>query len=169
VAVGLDPDLCDLYGVAPLAYPIHAVALNHACADVHAPLAPGWIQREYERMWFGRHPRRSPLYRHSSLTETARPETFPPILVMTSAADEWYPLAHSLIHDLEERGFRFETAIPAPTGADAGRLGHVFNVHYPDWPESVALNDRLADFVERHVPSRPALWPLWPVLGTAGV
>jgi len=154
VAVGLDPGLCDLYGVAPLAYDIHAVALNHGAADLHARIGPRWAIREYEHMLFGRHPSRSPLYWHSGLIETAHPETYPPILVLTSPADGLYPLSQDLIGQLRDRGFAFETALPEtrPDAPGADRLGHVFNVLHPEWPESVDLNDRLAAFVRRHLP-----------------
>jgi acetyl esterase/lipase len=151
VAVGLDPALSDLYGVAPPAYPIRAVALNHGAADLHSRIAPRWILREYEEMLFGRRPRRSPLYWQSGLVEAARPETYPPLLVLTSHADGLFPLSEALIGQLRERGFAVETAIPDAAAPGAERLGHVFNVLYPEWPESAALNDQLAEFIRRHL------------------
>ncbi|MDR1806932.1 MAG: alpha/beta hydrolase [Propionibacteriaceae bacterium] len=152
VAVGLNPELCELYGVAPPGCPVHAVVLNHGAADLHARIAPRVFQREYEQMLFGRQPAASPLYRHSGLVETADPATYPPVLVLTSPADGLYPLSQALVDHLHWRGFTYEVALPNVTAPGAARLGHVFNVLYPQWPESMAINDRLTAFIRRHLP-----------------
>jgi len=146
-AICADPQLGALYCVDRLPYTIKAVAATHTAPDVCGDLfgAKGMakaISGEMKRMLFGADPEANPIYGKSTIYTTADPETYPPILVVTSEADPLYKHSAELIKYLEDKGFAHETAI-ADQNPDSG---HVFNVTYPDREDGKKMNDRIAMF-----------------------
>jgi acetyl esterase/lipase len=149
-AISLDPSLLELYGVKELPFVIRAVAATHTAPDVCGDLfgAKGGaraISRELKRMLFGRYPESNPIFGKSTLYTTANPETYPPILIVTSEADRLYRHTVELIEYLKRSGFRHEAAIAEPNPDS----GHVFNVTHPDREDGKSMNDRIAAFFLR--------------------
>ena len=142
-AISVEPALLSLYSVKKLSFTIKAVAATHTAPDVCRKmfgLKP--IDKEIRRMLFGRKPETNLLFYKSTIYSAAKPETYPPVLVVSSEADQLYPHSVKLIGYLEEKGFRYETAIAEPDP----KSGHVFNVTYPDREDGRLMNDRIAAY-----------------------
>jgi len=153
-AINADDALCELYGVRRVPVKIRAIALNHSLGSLHDRIVPyNGVTNEFNRMWFGNKPTQNPIYGKSGLMEVARKEAYPPVLVVTSPADGLYPLSKKLIEYLEAGGFDYKVAMPDSDKVDAKRLeqlGHVFNVLYPEWPESREINAAIATYFRGH-------------------
>ena len=93
-------------------------------------------------MLFGKKPEENLIFYKSTIYTTAKPETYPPILIVTSEADQLYPHSVKLIEYLEAKRFKYEKAIAEPNRES----GHVFNVAYPDREDGKRMNDRIAGF-----------------------
>ena len=151
-AISENEELCSLYGVQKMPFKPAGVAINHGIYDLQTKIVPSKaIMNEMERMWFGRRPKENPIYERSGLPGTADPKTYPPVLVITSAADALYPHSEALVHYLQNEGFEYEVCKPDPEAEGAEKLGHVFNVLYPEWSESAAVNSKISEFFRKHI------------------
>jgi len=147
VALSVEPTLLSLYSIKKLPFPIRAIAATHIAPDVCGGMQGSKasnksINREYKRMLFGKRPDANLIFYKATIYTTAKPETYPPILVVTSEADDLYPHSQKLIDFLKEKGFRYETAIAEPNP----KSKHVFNVAHPDRKDGILMNDRIAGF-----------------------
>ena len=141
-----------LYGVAPLRGDFTALAIAHGVCDVYRfaflqPPLDQAVTREYQKLFFGRRWKLSPLYGHASFEDTAPGLDLPPILVIASEPDRYYRQSQRLIRFLE--GSPWEHEVILWTRAQGERLTHVFEVGWWDWPESRETNRRMLDFFDR--------------------
>ena len=136
--------LANFYEVPELPFEIIAVALNHIAPSFDGPmLGKKSIDREMKRMLFGKYHESNPIYEKSTIYNTAEPDTYPPVLVITSQADMlFYKHSIKLIEYLVNNKFRCQVAIPEPHP----RYIHVYNVIYPESENSKKMNDRIAEF-----------------------
>ena len=151
-AINEDEALCQLYGVRKLPFKPAGVVINHGVYDLRAKIVTSEpVMREMERLWFGRRPKENPIYERSGLPGTADSKTYPPVLVITSAADGLFPHSEALMRYLDKNGFEYELCAPDPGAQGAEKLGHVFNVLHPEWKESAAVNRDIAEFFRKRV------------------
>jgi acetyl esterase/lipase len=142
-AINADASLIELYKVKKLPFDIKAVAATHIAPDFQGDMfGSKAIDKELKRMLFGKTPVSNPIFNKSTIYDTAKPESYPPILIITSDADRLYPHAMKLIEYLGKNGFEYEAAIPESNP----ELGHVYNVTFPDSEEGKKMNDRIAAF-----------------------
>jgi len=150
--VQLSPALQRVYGVQPLGFDIRALALNHAVCELDKPnLVTGkmgdTLDREMRRMMFGAVPEAAPWYGKASFSETAKGLPLPPVLLVSSEADSLH--GHSLLLQawLQSHGARCQTKFWGLEGGE--KLGHIFNIAYPQWEESRETNDEMVAFFRR--------------------
>lgn len=146
-AIVADPYLCERYGTTQMPYEIRGVEVNHTAPDVRDKMfGMKGIDREMLRLLFGDNPAGNPIYDISTIYDTAKAETYPPILVVTSKADPLHTHSLQLMDYLREKGFRCELAMPDENGPNVSKLSHVFNVTDPYCEEGREINDRIAEF-----------------------
>lgn len=132
-----------LYGVQPFPFAIRAIAISHGVCDIHEPAfvrntAVRRVGKEILRMLLGRRLKRSPFFNHSSFRQTAEGLTLPPIRLISSEADPLHPQSVSLRAYLAASGRVHEARFW--TRQQGEKLGHVFHVMNPEWPESEQTN-----------------------------
>ncbi|MFP3156179.1 alpha/beta hydrolase [Lachnospiraceae bacterium ZAX-1] len=146
--INLNPALQGIYEVFPTKWNIKALAINHGVAELNAAILDNGLPgKEYAKMLFGDHPKKSPWYGHASFSETAKDVTLPPILLITSEADDLYKYSILLKEYLEHKNISFEYIFWAKDQGE--NLGHVFNVLYPEWLESQKTNAQILSFFLR--------------------
>lgn len=75
-------------------------------------------------------------------------ETYPEVCLVTTDTDVPIHTCTENIHKwLEAQGVAHEYRSFESRG---NKLGHVFNVLHPDWPESIEANQMILDFFEKH-------------------
>lgn len=135
-----------LYGVRPLSFAFKAIAISHGACDMRSlDMIPGalgkLIGREMRRMLFGKN---KELAQNASFRDTVRGLLLPPVLVISSEPDGLFPQSQAIAQILREMGAKYETKFW--TKEQGERLNHVFNIAYPDWPESQETNARMLAF-----------------------
>ena len=154
--------LQNLYGVEPFSFAIRAITISHGVCDVHEPAfvrntAVRRVGKEILRMLLGRRLSRSPFFNHASFRQTAEGLAIPPIRLISSEADPLHPQSVSLQAYLAASGRMYEARFW--TKEQGEKLGHVFHVMNPAWPESLQTNlETLAFFsaCEQGASTRPA-------------
>ena len=146
------PALQALYGVEPLARGFTALAIAHGVCDIYRfsflrPPLDQAVTREYQSMFFGPRWKRSPLYGRASFADTAPGLDLPPILVIASEPDRYYPQSRRLMAFLDRSPLEHETILWRREQGE--HLTHVFEVNHWDWPESRETNRRMLDFFDR--------------------
>jgi len=145
-AIVADPKLRVLYGIEPLPYAIKGVAVNHIAPHIlDKMMGVKSVDMELVRMFFGAEPQTNPIYGRSTIYETANPDIYPPILVVTSRGDPFHTHSMKLYDHLKEQGFRCELAIPEQSEA-IDKISHVFNITDPYCDEGYKMNDRITTF-----------------------
>lgn len=144
--ISLSERLQRFYGVRPLSFAFRAIAISHGACDMNSlDLIPGvmgkLVGREMRHMIFGRN---RGLARNASFRDTVSGLSLPPVLVISSEPDGLFPQSQALEQLLREMGARVETKFW--TKEQGERLNHVFNITYPDWPESRETNARMLAF-----------------------
>ncbi|MFP3043837.1 alpha/beta hydrolase [Treponema primitia] len=144
--IQLSGELQNLYGVAPASFAISAMAINHGVCDPadHGITGYQFTNREMDRMFFGRNPTQSPLYTKANFQDTAKGLSLPPILLVSSEADDYHSRSLALKAHLD--GIGASSQVLFWTKAQGEKLGHVFNILYPHWPESVETNKAISTF-----------------------
>jgi acetyl esterase/lipase len=148
----LNPELQAAYGVRPAGLDIKAIGIGHGMCElsdfqrVSKALGAGdRLYKEMFKMFFGRKPERAPWYGKASFTETAEGLALPPVFLVSSEVDPLHKAhAVALAEYLEKRKLPYRTKFW--TKEQGERLGHVFHVSYPEWPESQETNREMLDF-----------------------
>jgi acetyl esterase/lipase len=141
--IQLSAELQGLYGVDPVSFAISAIAINHGvCDPTKGMTGRGFTDREMDRFFFGKKPKQNPLYPKTNFEDTAAGLSLPPILLVSSEADDFHPRSVALKAYLD--------AVHAPVKtkfwAKGEKLSHVFNLLYPAWPESEETNKAICAF-----------------------
>lgn len=151
--IQLNPELQHIYGVQPVDFSIRAIAISHGVCNVTdfgAGGLQGWlVAREMRQMLYGRQGKRASWFGHASFQETATGLQLPPVLVISSEPDGFFAQSQSLARCLKTVGATYETKFWTRDRGE--RLGHVFPILYPDWPESVETNQQMIAFFRRAV------------------
>ncbi|MDR1801091.1 MAG: alpha/beta hydrolase [Lachnospiraceae bacterium] len=151
-AINTNDEALHLYGFERLPFEIKGICINHGIGDLHnTMIGSKAVQNESERFWFGKRPKNNPIYYKSSLVEIADASTYPPALILTSKPDELFRNSVQIMDFFDAGGFKYERYIPDENAPGAQRLGHVFNVLYPEWEESRAANHAMTDFFKRQL------------------
>lgn len=140
-------DLQNAYDVKPINFIIKAVALSHAMCDVYdlglgkKGFIAGKVKKEMLHMMFGKHITSSPIYKKASITEVSQGLKFPPIMLISSEADELHGQSVKLLNCFQNASTYFWKK-------DDGneKLTHVFHILYPHWPESEQTNIAMSTF-----------------------
>ena len=151
--IQLSPQLQRIYSVQPVGFAIRAIAISHGVCNVTdfgASGLQGWlVAREMRQMLYGKRGKHAPWYGHASFHETAAGLDLPPVLVISSEPDGFFAQSKALAQCLQSMGVAHETKFwPRDQGE---RLGHVFPILFPDWPESVQTNQQMIAFFRRAV------------------
>lgn len=150
--VHLSGDLQAIYGVRPTGLNIKALGISHGMVELsdfrrvsQALKAGDKVYKEMYRMFFGRKPELAAWYGKASFTETAAGLNLPPIFLISSETDPLHEY-HSVVLNkyLSERKITHRTKFW--TRSQGERLGHVFHVSNPEWPESVESNKEMLEF-----------------------
>lgn len=147
--VQLNPALQRVYGVHPADFDIKAIAINHGVCDLYSfgfmKGIPGWlIDREMHLLMFGSKRTKSEVFRSASFKDTARGLKLPPVMVISSEPDPFFFHSQALADYLRDNGFTFQTKFWKREQGE--KLTHVFNICYPDWPESIETNREMLAF-----------------------
>ncbi|WP_010257885.1 alpha/beta hydrolase [Treponema primitia] len=144
--IQLSGELQTLYGAAPVSFAISALAINHGVCDPvgHGITGYQFTNREMDHMFFGSNPTQSPLYAKANFQDTAQGLSLPPILLVSSEADDYHSRSLALKAYLD--GIGASSQVLFWTKAQGEKLGHVFNILYPHWPESVETNKAICAF-----------------------
>lgn len=150
--VQLSPELQAIYGVRPTGLHIKAIGISHGMCELsdfrrisRALGAGNSVYKEMFRMFFGQKPELAACYGKASFTETAEGLDLPPVFLISSEADPLHDY-HSVVLDryLSERNILHQTKFW--TKSHGKRLGHVFHVANPEWPESMESNNEMLAF-----------------------
>lgn len=150
------PALAELYGVKVPKLGIRCLVLSHAVCDVHELALNGngkvnklyfTLQRKFERMMFGRRPKKSPYYGKSSFVEVANGVDLPPIMIIGCEKDQFLQHTYRLDAFMKKRGGEY--LFDFVSAKDGARLGHVYNILRPEWQQSVRVNDLSLRFFDR--------------------
>lgn len=139
-------ELQALFGLAPSGLNVRALALNHGVFDRdEAVRYGGFIAKEVSEAMLGGDTGEAIWVRKASFPSAAEGIKVPPILIISGELDLSYTV-HSLklAADLEEMGIPYDMLYWKKK--DGPKLGHVFNVHYPEWEQSVKTNETMLDF-----------------------
>lgn len=151
--IQLSPELQRVYGVLPVDFAIRAIAISHGVCNVTdfgAGGLQGWlVAREMRQMLYGHLGKRAPWIGHASFHETAAGLKLPPVLVISSEPDGFFAQSQSLASCLQASGATYETKFWTRDRGE--RLGHVFPILFPDWPESMETNQQMITFFRRAV------------------
>jgi acetyl esterase/lipase len=140
-----DGELQTLYGVKPVSFTISAIAINHGVCDPTTGITGrGFADREINRMLAGKEPDRLRLLSKVNFQDTAPGLKLPPVLLVSSEADVLHSHSVALAKWLTDRGIPYRTKFW--TREQGAELGHVFNVLYPNRPESIETNKAILSF-----------------------
>jgi acetyl esterase/lipase len=145
LCIQLSPELQSLYALESFPFDIKAVAISHGVNDPAAKfIGNRIIDREMRIMMAGKHFAANPLYGKINFQDTSPGLSFPPIMLISSEADSFYPHTAELKLFLDSKGIPNRTKIWT---LDKGeQLGHVFHILNPQWPESQETNNEMLDF-----------------------
>lgn len=144
------PELQEVFGLASAGLHVRALALNHGVFDKdEAERLGGFIAREVGEALMGGDSRSVPWAKKASFPAVAEGLELPPLLVISSEMDTRYT-AHTLklAVDLKARDIPFELLYWSKK--EGPKLGHVFNVSWPEWRESEIVNKRMVEFFLEH-------------------
>ncbi|MHB8962394.1 MAG: alpha/beta hydrolase [Saccharofermentanales bacterium] len=142
--------LAELYSIRPVPFAIKAVGIGHGVCDATLEgLLKGvlgkLVNREIRSMMIGDSLR--PAWINAmSFQKAAAYAELPPIYVIGSMVDGFHVQTTRLVEFLKARGTRFMFQC---WGKGNARLGHVFNVIEPSWPESRQTNRSMVDYFSR--------------------
>ena len=143
------PALQKQYGIEPLENAPAGIVINHGvCSIAHFGAFGGtlgkWVDREMHVMMFGKHFSKNPLWHSASFEDTCKGLRLPPVLVISSIGDKLHAQSKKLISTLRANGIAYRDFLWEKPEDE--RLGHVFNVSYPNWEESKATNGEILSF-----------------------
>lgn len=147
------PELQDLYGVQPAPFSFSALAISHGVCNVAAlGFSKGkmnkYVDEEMHRLMFGKKPQASPLFAKASFEETAAGLVLPPVFLISSEPDRFYPQSVALRQYLQKTNAVFGALFWQRSQGE--QLGHVFQVLHPEWAESVETNKAMLAFFEKY-------------------
>ncbi|MDR3145470.1 MAG: alpha/beta hydrolase [Treponema sp.] len=148
LCITLNPELQKLYGVTPASFPIRAAAISHGVCKLRGRSLSGFrmVDREMFRLWFGNNPEENPLYGRAGFEEAARGLKLPPVMLISSEADQYHHQSLDMERYLRGTGGVYRTKF---WKREQGKqLGHVFHILYPEWTESRETNGEMLAFFQ---------------------
>jgi acetyl esterase/lipase len=159
LCIDASPELQAVYGVTGTGLGFKAGAITHGCCNAHTeeialaamkirPLVK-LLRREVDAMMYGENVEASSWWGKAAFQETApfveaAGRALPPLMLVSSEADYLHPQTLEMARYLEARGAAY--TLRFATKAEHPELGHVYNISYPEWPESIATNDAIIGF-----------------------
>lgn len=148
------PELAAVYGVKVPALSVKCLVMSHPVGEVHSvmlgkdlkpsPFGSG-IQRVFDKILFGRHPKRNPVFGHSAFSEYSTGVSFPPVMIVGCERDVY--ARHSMqlagaFRNMVREGrcerFLFDFV---KAQDETRKLRHVYNIVHYEWEESKRVND----------------------------
>jgi acetyl esterase/lipase len=141
--------LQEAYGVEPFKLKIRAIAVNHGACDASlVGFTKGLVEvlatHEIRGMMLGKKKKKAPWYGKISFTETAEGIALPPLMLITSEQDPLNVQTFSMEQYLKSHHIPYRMKLWKKEQGE--RLGHVFNIGNPEWPESIETNRETGDF-----------------------
>lgn len=154
LALMRDPALAEVYGVEAPKCNVRCLVMSHPVGEVHSvmlgkdlkpsPFGSG-IQRVFDKILFGRHPKRNPVFGHSAFSEYSAGVIFPPVMIVGCERDVY--ARHSMqlagaFRNMVREGrcerFLFDFV---KAQDETRKLRHVYNIVHYEWEESKRVND----------------------------
>jgi acetyl esterase/lipase len=154
VCVQLSNALQKIYGVEPLPFEIKGLVGNHG---VYGGNMEGFLKgmfarmlnHELDLMMYGKYPKKAAWYGRSAFEDTAVGLEIPPVFLVSSETDPFNVQTFAMKDYLAKRNAQCEFKFWKREQGE--KLGHVFHVKYPEWPESIETNREVAEFIKRIV------------------
>lgn len=156
--------LCLLAGITQCAETVRAIyqapkvdislrgfALSSPVASLHISagvLHPAFLA--VSKALFGEKTKNSPYFYCSSIQDVLKPSVkIPPVFFTSSEEDPLRGQALDLSHILNKRNADSEF-LYCPPGVHQ-HLGHAFHVYYPEYSESMTVNEALLNFIQKNI------------------
>ena len=164
LSVMLSPELAARYGVTPPDMTVRCLVMSHPVCEVHSVLLDaegkpakggGAVQRVFEKLMFGAHPRDNDIYDFSAFTQYSRGVRFPYVMLIGCERDVYSRhslLLSDLFAELEREGrcekFLFDFV---PAAEETRKLRHVYNIVRYEWEEPKRVNDLSLGFFVKSI------------------
>lgn len=142
-AINSNTDLQKAYDVKPLKHSFSALCINHGvCFTDDFNAMEGYVGDMVNRNLRNMMVKRAPWIRNlTSFNEYSQGAAFPPIMVIGSACDVYYPQTRRLCAYLDEKKIPYTSFVNDDESAT--HLCHVYNITYPLMKESREVNDKV--------------------------
>lgn len=141
------PERAKEYEVVPP--PMRFNAVNFSCGAFYlGDMCEVFLARLYFGKIIGKGWRKNKYYALANLDLPAGLDNVPPMILSSCYADFLRAQVQKAYDTLKAEGYECELVYFAEQTQN--KLEHVFNVHYPEWPEGEAANGAMLDFFDRH-------------------
>ena len=159
LCICLSARLREIYGVTAPEMHFDCLVMSHPVCEVHSIMRAkdfspsphfAWFQREFEPLLFGSDPGSSKIYNFASFTQYSRGLTLPPVMIIGCERDIYGKHSKFLSAYIEKmvregrcKRFVFDYIDKA---SERDKLCHVYEVMYPDLPDSQRALTAALDF-----------------------
>ncbi|MDR3215965.1 MAG: alpha/beta hydrolase [Clostridiaceae bacterium] len=151
-AVNSSVTLAEKYGVALSSIHIKALGLTCSAFNVDILHKLSWVPvgRCFLQMLLGKKYKKSPFKDDLAVKNIIDFVALPPIYMVSSEEDFVHSHSASFSEAAKDAGFNFVYRDWA-VGKNGYKLSHVFNILYPEYPESIETNDEFLEFFLKHI------------------
>lgn len=144
-AINTDPELQKVYDVKPSIHKFTALGINHGvCFTEDFNAAKGYVGQLVTKNMKQMMVKGAPEIRNlTSFSEYSRNAKLPPVILIGSACDFYYPQTEKMRSYFESHNIVYTPIINEDK--DATHLVHVFNITFPVMPESIEVNRKMLD------------------------
>lgn len=144
------PDLELLYGVQKPGFEFKAIGLTCGAFNLDIILNNKiFVAKKYAEFILGKDFENSPYKKSVSMRDLLGGTDIPPVYLVSSAEDFIKSQSDAMARLLQKYNVPH---LYRRMGRVKGKhLTHVFNILYPDWPESIDVNNEMTDFFKKHM------------------